>query len=105
MDHMRRQFLQTCQILECGNPATMGAHVWVKRYHQNFILPTCQSCNGKTWQKYGENWVHTMPYAVVVRVKPHPNTYDRTNSGTQWGYRAGYRGNHASVGIYWDDSD
>ena len=102
MDHSGRQFPQKCQILYCGNLATMGAHVYVKHLHQNFILPTCRSCNGEYEQKYGNNdWVSAKANAVVVRVKPHPNTYNRTNSGTQWGYR----GNHASIGIYWDDSD
>lgn len=75
-NHTRKKWPQTCQIHTCGNPATVGAHVYVKRLHQNFILPTCQGCNRDPEQEYGKGWASAKAKAVVARVKPHPNTYD-----------------------------
>ena len=77
--HTGRQFPKTCQIFNCGKDATVGAHVYVKRYRQNFILPTCQSCNKDPEQEYNgksECWVSVKAKAVVVRVKPHDNTLE-----------------------------
>ena len=59
--------------------AQVGAHVYVKRLHQIFILPTCQECNRDPEQEYDgtkDCWICTNNTAVVVRVKRHQNTYE-----------------------------
>ena len=78
MEHTGRQFPLKCQIYSCGNKATVGAHVYVKGFRQNFILPTCQSCNKDPEQEYGtsESWRFVKAKAVVARVKPHDNTFE-----------------------------
>merc|ERR1712004_815540 len=72
------EFPRVCQILGCGNPAKVGAHVYVKRLRQIFILPTCQECNHDPEQVYDgtkNQWISTKKTAVVVRVDKHQNTY------------------------------
>ena len=64
-----------CQILGCANPATVGAHIYVKHLHQNFILPTCQQCNKDPNQEYGEGWISCKKNAKIVRVKAHKGTF------------------------------
>ena len=76
MKNTGRQFPQVCQIYNCGKSAKVGAHIFVKHKQQNFILPTCQSCNNDPSQKYGVDWVSVKANAVVVRVGPHANTYE-----------------------------
>jgi hypothetical protein len=78
INHTGRQFPQKCQIYSCGNPAVLGAHVYLKHLRQNFILPTCHDCNMDPEQAYGDsdNWVSVKANAVVVRVKPHSNTFE-----------------------------
>ena len=34
-----------CRISGCGNPATDGAHVWVKGEQPAYIFPMCNFCN------------------------------------------------------------
>ena len=76
MKNTGRQFPQVCQIYNCGKSAKVGAHIFVKHKRQNFILPTCQSCNMDPSQAYGNGWVSVKANAVVVRVGPHANTYE-----------------------------
>ena len=80
MKNTGRKFPQKCQTCNCGNSAEVGAHVYVKRSHQNFIMPTCQSCNMDPEQAYtgkSKNWVSAKQNAVVARVKPHANTFEK----------------------------
>ena len=83
-----RKFPQKCQIYYCGNSAEVGAHVYVKRFHQkNFIMPTCQSCNMDPEQAYtgkSKNWVSAKQNAVVARVKPHANTFEKWWVTFEW---------------------
>ena len=71
-----RNFPQRCQIYNCGNQAQMGAHVYVKFKRQNFILPTCQSCNKDPAQEYGRGWASAKANAMVAWVERHENTYE-----------------------------
>ena len=74
MEITARKWPNKCQIHGCGQPATIGAHVYVKYKQQNFILPTCQECNKDPEQEY-PMFVGTKANAVAVWVKRHPNTY------------------------------
>ena len=47
-----RNWPPKCRILNCREPATVGAHVYVKYSQQVFILPTCQECNRDPDQEY-----------------------------------------------------
>ena len=76
LKHSGRKFPKKCQIHNCGGDAEMGAHVYVKKKQQNFILPTCYTCNSDPEQKYGVGWVSVKANAVVVRIEPHPNTFE-----------------------------
>ena len=69
-----RDFPKKCQTYNCGNPAEVGAHKYVKHSHQNFILPSCQACNMDPDQGYGKGWTAVKANAVVVRVEPHSAT-------------------------------
>ena len=75
MDHTDRNFPRKCQIYGCGNPAQVGAHVYIKYLRQNFILPTCQACNKDPEQQYGRGTVSAKAKAVVVRAPSHENTF------------------------------
>ena len=86
MKHTGRQFPQVCQIYNCGKSAKVGAHVFVKHKQQNFILPTCQSCNMNPEQAYtgkSKSWVSAKQNAVVAQVKPHANTFERKEKKKQ----------------------
>ena len=77
-DHTNRSF-GTCQTLGCSDPATVGAHVYIKGLHQNFILPTCQGCNMNPTYAYTgrpENFVKTKANAVAVWLPRDNNTYE-----------------------------
>ena len=75
--HSGRNFPRVCQIHGCSSKAVVGAHVYVKHSHQNFILPTCQACNKDPDQEYGSgDWVSCKANPLLVRVKPHPNTHN-----------------------------
>ena len=79
MKNTGRKFPQKCQTYNCGNSAKVGAHVYVKHSRQNFIMPTCQSCNMNPEQAYtgkSKSWVSAKQNAVVARVKPHANTFE-----------------------------
>jgi hypothetical protein len=76
MGHTGRIWPQKCQMFGCVNPPTVGAHVYVKRFQNNFILPTCQSCNKDPQLEYGVRWSSAKANAEVVRVKAHSNTYE-----------------------------
>ena len=81
MKNTGRKFPQKCQTYNCGNSAEVGAHVYVKHSRQNFIMPTCQSCNMNPEQAYtgkSKSWVSAKQNAAVTRVKPHDNTFDYT---------------------------
>ena len=84
LDHTGRVWPKKCQILGCGQRASVGAHVYIKyrsrSLHSNFILPTCQTCNRDSRQEYGQGWVSAKKDAVVVRVKPHPGTYESSSA-------------------------
>ena len=66
-----RNWPSKCQIYNCGNAATVGAHVYIKYKKGNkfyFILPTCQNCNKDTETDYGSGdcWSSMKQNAVVV---------------------------------------
>jgi len=51
-----------CQLYGCGNQAEVGAHVYVKRRHHTFILPTCRRCNSNPLLDYDGDqtiWIPT----------------------------------------------
>merc|ERR1711879_709051 len=65
---------ETCRIFECRNYANVGAHIYVTNEDQNnFILPTCQSCN--RWARSGyPRTISVKHNAVAAWVDRHPNT-------------------------------
>ena len=68
-----------CCIKGCTNPATMGAHIYLKKNQQNFILPTCVPCNNKKDEHYdgaNTNWVEPNAGSAGVWVERHPNTFE-----------------------------
>ena len=73
--HSGRKWPPRCRILGCSEPATVGAHVYVKYSQQIFILPTCQECNRDPDQEY-PNYISVKANTKVVRVKRHDNTYE-----------------------------
>lgn len=69
-----RVWPSSCQILGCGNPATLGAHVHVKRMHKTFILPACHGCNGDRMRDFDHGytkWVSAKRNAIVVQTETH----------------------------------
>ena len=76
LKHSGRKWPAKCQIHGCGQPASVGAHVYIKFKQQNFILPTCQECNRDPKKKY-PNFKKTKVNALAVWVKTHKNTLVR----------------------------
>ena len=70
-----KKWPKECRIFGCGNPATVGAHVYVKFSRQIFILPTCQECNRDPDQEF-PNRISVKAKSVVVRTERHPNTFE-----------------------------
>ena len=71
LKHAGRKWPDVCQIYNCGNPAQVGAHVYIKHNKSNkwcFILPTCQSCNKDSTAEWGavDSWVSVKLGAAVV---------------------------------------
>ena len=75
IDNACSKWPKYCQILGCSNSASVGAHVYVKHLHQNFILPTCQQCNKDPNQEYGVGWISCKKNAKIVQVKAHKGTF------------------------------
>ena len=74
-----RPFPKKCQILNCSNPAQVGAHIYIKYLHQIFILPTCQKCNKNEDTQYNgrkDCWTRIKKNATAVRVERHERTYE-----------------------------
>ena len=72
--HTKKSF-GACQILGCSS----DAHIYVKGLQQNFILPTCQSCNMDPNYAYTgntANWVSVKANAVVAWVERDDNTFE-----------------------------
>ena len=66
-----------CQLYGCGNQAEVGAHVYVKRRHHTFILPTCRRCNSNPLLDYDGDqtiWIPTKLNSIAVWVETHPAT-------------------------------
>lgn len=74
-DHTARKWPETCKIQGCSNDAEVGAHMWVKRCHQTFIIPTCQTCNKDGICDF-PNWVSVNEGTVAVRIVQHEDVYE-----------------------------
>lgn len=74
--HSNRQWPDTCRIYQCSNPPTLGAHIYLKEHgmQQNFILPTCQSCNQDKRYFYGIGYCSPNVGSRAVWIDRHPNT-------------------------------
>ena len=74
-DHTGRKWPATCCIQGCGNPAEVGAHMYIKSCQQTFIVPTCQRCNKDGVHDYPD-WVSTNNGTLAVRVVQHEGIYE-----------------------------
>ena len=81
--HSGKQWPDTCRIYNCGNPINttatpgVGAHIYIKKQglQQNFILPTCNSCNQDHRYFYGNGYCSPNVGARAVWVDRDPNTF------------------------------
>jgi len=75
------QWPKKCQIYNCGEEPTVGAHVYIKYFTGNrwyYILPTCQSCNMDADTDYGKRsaWCSTKIGAVVAATEAKDCCFD-----------------------------
>ena len=61
---------EECQMEDCPQKSAVGAHVLIDLCGRDqFILPTCQSCNQT--EEFSKRWTRTKLSSKVVRANPH----------------------------------
>eukprot|EP00744_Colponema_vietnamica_P006275 GILI01009130.1.p1 GENE.GILI01009130.1~~GILI01009130.1.p1 ORF type:complete len:323 (-),score=62.37 GILI01009130.1:129-1061(-) len=74
--HSGRKWPAVCQIFNCGNIASNGTHVRVKRILQVFILPTCDECSLRRDFTCPNGWVSCKKNAMAIRFSKLPSKED-----------------------------
>jgi hypothetical protein len=79
LKHSNCRWPSKCQMFNCTEPATVGAHIYpkLKGNQQNFILPTCQGCNMNEDWKAGIGFGRVKSGCRAVWIRRHGNTFQK----------------------------